>query len=263
MTPERRGFITKEGKTVSHEFAWKYAWDMFNTQVFDYSSDIDRLTGWLKERNVDVRSILEMGCGAGRYLSLLREGGYSCTGVDNDESILRYASLLNSGLDIEFIFSDILQDPPLEVRNKFDLVMAKHLSFPELDLEKVLNYARLALRDEGPKFIVFDFLLGDVDSLPRNMFSVDTLEDGMEVARLNNMELTMGLKRYAWQEVYLMQDALGNFGMKTNRRNLWFTDKVFVEQLLHKLGVSVVCTTSEESGLEGLSGLTIYGNLRN
>lgn len=117
---------------------WKLAWDTFHLQVFDYEGDVRRINNWIQERNLGARSILEIGCGAGRYLKFFRRLGYDCTGMDVDGEILEYTKqlVLQKEIGVKLIESDVLKEIPSSLEEKFDLVLAKHLSFPLNELKK-------------------------------------------------------------------------------------------------------------------------------
>ncbi|GEM_PF-3755745 len=194
---------------------------------------------------------------------LLREYGYDCMGLDKDGEVIDYAKKLTSGVDIKFIVADILGEFPEGIRNRFDLVMVKHLSLSLTDTEKALIYARSSLKDDGPKLIIIDFLIKRTEKPKESISSVDSYaEDSLQIVRLNQMERSVDLDKYNWQEVYFLKQGGTGPDVKVNNRTLWFFAPGSVEELLDKVGISVMKTSSEEVGINGLSGLTIYGKFR-
>lgn len=103
----------------------------------EYSSHL----AFLKDRNRDELRIVDLGCGRGEWLEVLREEGLPAIGVDNNEAQAEAASQL--GLDIEI--SDAItwlaaqKDRSVDFLSAFHLV--EHLEFPVL-----VNLFKEALR---------------------------------------------------------------------------------------------------------------------
>jgi len=242
---------------------WKLAWDTFHLQVFDYEGDVGRINDWIKKESFDVRSILEIGCGAGRYLISLEKLGYKCVGVDKDIDILEYTKqfVLKRETGIKLMQGDILRKIPSILKSKFDLVLVKHLSFSLSDLGKVLDYAKKALTLDGPRLLVFDFLVANRDSLDKNILSIDSaVKDTLFLVRLNQIELREQFNEYCWKEIYIVRDAQSGFTVtKTNQRSLWFISRDDLEKLLRDKGIKVENEIEEVTGVNNLKGVTIYG----
>lgn len=242
---------------------WKFAWDEFHLQVFDYEGDINRVNDWIKRRNYKMKNILEIGCGAARYLMFLEKAGYQCVGVDKEIEILEYAKqfVLSKETNVQLLQGDVLKKIPSAFKAKFDLVLAKHLSFPMSGLEKVLDYAKEALAPDGPKLLIFDFLVVGEDSLEENILSIDSaIKDSLFLVRLNQMKLRGEFNKYRWKEVYIIRDTQSGFTVtKTNQRSLWFISRVALEKLLKDKGIKVENELEEITGINNLKGVTIYG----
>lgn len=94
----------------------------------EYSSYL----AFLRNRNPDELRIVDLGCGRGEWLEVLREEGLPATGVDNNEAQAEAARQL--GLDIEI--SDAItwlatqKDRSVDFLSAFHLV--EHLEFPVL-----------------------------------------------------------------------------------------------------------------------------------
>ena len=56
----------------------------------DYKTEADRLDRLIRERNPSARTLLDVACGTGKHLELLR-GGYEVEGVDLDPEMLGVA----------------------------------------------------------------------------------------------------------------------------------------------------------------------------
>ena len=245
---------------------WKLAWDTFHLQVFNYESDINRINSWIKERSYKVANILEIGCGAGRYLKLLKKLGYKCVGVDKDADILEYARqiVLQDDKEIELVKGDILEGIPSVFKERFDLVLAKHLSFPLVDLEKTLDYAKKALNPKGHRLLVFDFIVANKSNIDKEILSIDNaVKDYLFLVRQNRMELRKELNGYKWEEFYIIRDARDGVSfIKSNTRSLWFLSSDELNKLLKDKGIEIENELREDTGINNLQGVTIYGRFK-
>lgn len=247
-------------------FYWKLAWDTFHLQVFDYEGDVNRIDDWIRRKSYKVENILEIGCGAGHYLKFLKNLAYQCVGVDKDADILEYARqiVLNEDENIRLVQGDILKRIASLLKDKFDLVLAKHLSFSLANLKKILNSAKKALRPRGPRLVVIDFLIGDRSNLDENILSIDSaIKDNLFLVRLNQMKLKREFNEYSWREVYIVRDAQRGFSVnKPNRRSLWFISRDELEKLLKDKGIQIENGSREPTGINNLEGVTIYGRFQ-
>lgn len=245
---------------------WKLAWDTFHLQVFDYKGDVNRINDWIKKRDYNVTDILEIGCGAGRYLKLLKKLGYGCVGIDKDTNILEYARqmVLQEDKNIELAKRDILKRIPSVFKERFDLVLAKHLSFPLANLEKVLDYAKKALNPKGNRLLVFDFMVANRSNVDKEILSIDSaVKDDLFLVRLNRMELMKGSNGYRWEEFYLIRDAREGISFtKINMRHLWFLFQDELNKLLRDKGIEIENELREDTGINNLEGVTIYGKFK-
>jgi len=245
---------------------WKCAWDTFHLQVFDYEDDVKRMHAWIKKQRYGVKNILEVGCGAGRYLKLLKDSGYRCTGIDNDSDILKYArkTVLKKDKNVSLIKADALQEIPVNLENKFDLVIGKHLSFPLDDLRKVLDYTRKSLNSKGPKLVVFDFLIAEANKLEKNILSIDSaIREDLFLIRMNQMELKKVSREYRWEETYIIKEVKSDLMIKkANYRSLWFISFDELERLLRQKEIKIEGESEEVTGINNLKGVTIYGSFQ-
>ena len=246
---------------------WKLAWDTFQLQVFNYKGDVGRINDWIKKGSYKVKNILEIGCGAGRYLKFLKKLGYKCVGVDKDADILEYARqmVLDKDKDIELMQGDILKRTPSSFRGQFDLVFAKHLSFPLVDLEKALDYTKKVLNPKGSRLLMFDFMVADKGNLKEEMFSIDSaIKDNLFLVRLNQMKLRKEFNEYRWKEIYIIKNAQKEEIpiIKINTRSLWFISRDELDKLLKDKDVQVENESREPTGINNLEGVTIYGRFQ-
>lgn len=248
---------------VPDSLKWEHAWNIFNHQVFDYKGEAELIHKWIGDNDYKVNDILDLACGVAYHSLYLRELGYSCMGVDRNIGFLQYAKRFVTGKDIPLIIGDILQEPTREVGNRFDLVLAKHLSFAAKDTETLLLNARKMLRTDGPKLIVLDFITTGREGLERSSFSMDIhAGEGFDIARLNNMELATGIGKYNWQQLYLLKQRGHPLDIKVDSGSLWFHALNDALHLLDMVNVAIDHSRSKFRGITRLPGITIYGKFR-
>lgn len=97
-------------------------------------------------------SIIELGCGAGNYITYFAERGYNSTGVDFCETAIRYALKRSKEQDLgcSFLVGDVTEDISF-IDDTFDLVYdweLLHHIFPEHRAKYIENVKQL-LKPEG------------------------------------------------------------------------------------------------------------------
>ncbi|MDO9044779.1 MAG: class I SAM-dependent methyltransferase [Methanobacteriaceae archaeon] len=138
-------------------YAEKYEYESF---VHGTQGEVDFI-----EKEIDYNKktkILDIGCGTGRHAIELCKRGYSVTGVDLSDSMLKKAAenAHNEGLDIDFINADA-RNLPFE--NEFDLViMICEGAFPLMETDEmnfeILKNAAKASKSDGK--LIFTTLNG-------------------------------------------------------------------------------------------------------
>lgn len=88
-----------------------YAWK-------DYPAEVERLDAVIRERLPDARTILDVACGTGKHLELLRGRGYEVAGVDLDRRMLELARE-RLGPDVPLHVGDMVG---LDLGQTFDVV---------------------------------------------------------------------------------------------------------------------------------------------
>jgi SAM-dependent methyltransferase len=87
----------------------------------NYEKECDIVERILKEHSSKtVKSILDLGCGTGNYAIPLTKRGYSVTGVDISENMLKIARSKNTKRKITFIHGDVKK---INIESKFDLAL--------------------------------------------------------------------------------------------------------------------------------------------
>jgi len=244
----------------------KLAWNTFHLQIFNYEKESRDIDVWIKSKGYRVENILDIGCGAGRHLIELSKLGYKCVGIDRDRAILKHANRLAKleNTAVKFIFGDILKNPQPDLRNKFDLVIGIHLSFPTVNVRKVINYIEKTLSPSGPNLLVFGFLIDNASLLKKIATSIDTaVSEALFLVRLNRMELKKERNEYRWKETYIIKSIDERISIeKTNHRSLWFVSYNAFQEIIGENNIIVDQKNEEPTGIKGLKGVTIYGKFK-
>lgn len=111
----------------------------------------DRLDNYIKVINeyngLDIINCLDIGCGRGEFLELLRENGFNSTGVDiNNEFV---AVCQAKGLNVQkadgLNYLKTLEDNSLDLITGFQII--EHIEVDELNL--IINECRRVLKENG------------------------------------------------------------------------------------------------------------------
>lgn len=139
--------------------------------------------------------ILDVGCGRGEWLELLRESGYTAKGLDLNRVMIDYCH--SKGLDVlegEVIsYLRTLPDLSLGVVTGFHII--EHLSFPQLknllnEVTRVLKPGGLALFETpNPKNLVVGACNFYADPTHRNPLFPDTVQFLLESQGLSNVQI--------------------------------------------------------------------------
>jgi ubiquinone/menaquinone biosynthesis C-methylase UbiE len=148
----------------------------------DYEKSAEILTELIKKyKKSDGKRLLDVGCGTGKHLSILKEK-YSCVGVDISEEMLEYAKKHVNG--VEFRPADMIT---MDLEEKFDIILCLFSSIGYVltleNLRKTITNFANHLKPGGV-VIIEPWLTPSVatDGLP----SMTTYEDDdLKIARLN------------------------------------------------------------------------------
>ncbi len=156
----------------------------------DYDSEADYVAHLAEKFGHQTGSILELGCGTGKYTMCLAERGFSVLGVDFSENMVDRAKQRKVQSDnpiaekTDFKVADIRQ---LKVDRKFDIVVSLFhvLSYQTSndDLHAVFETAREHLNPGG--LFIFDFWYGPAVLTQRPEVREKLIsDDEIEVKRL-------------------------------------------------------------------------------
>ncbi len=107
-------------KTFGKQYSAGYD-QLYRTK--NYGRECDFIESYLKAGPVKVKTVLDLGCGTGGHAILLARRGYSVTGVDRSEDMLRIAreKAEKAGVKINFVLGDITK---LKLDRRFDAVIS-------------------------------------------------------------------------------------------------------------------------------------------
>jgi len=110
---------------------------------------------------IDVKSILDLGCGTGGHSLILAKRGYSVTGVDISKKMLEIAKkkAKHNNLTIEFVQRDIRK---LDLRRKFDVVISMFavISYQTTNKDLIDTFNSVSRHLKRGGVFIFDFWFG-------------------------------------------------------------------------------------------------------
>tara|TARA_B100000780_G_C21054725_1_gene423704 strand:+ start:256 stop:1005 length:750 start_codon:yes stop_codon:yes gene_type:complete len=120
----------------------------------NYRKESHAITKLIKKHKKNSSSILDLGCGTGKYTSSLFKNKFDVTGVDRSEAMLKIAKAKNK--KITFVKSDITK---IKLNQKFDVITTMFDVLSYLNTNKDINIffqkANIHLKNKG--LIFFDF----------------------------------------------------------------------------------------------------------
>lgn len=148
----------------------------------DYAAEARYVHDLVQRHHPAARTMLDLGCGTGRHAQLLGAHGYTLTGVDLSEEMLRTARASNPGLS--FIQGDVRS---VRLGKTFDVVASLFhvMSYQttNADLRAALDTVREHLAPGG--LFVFDCWYGPAVLTSRPETRIKRLEDeSIHVTRL-------------------------------------------------------------------------------
>ncbi len=88
----------------------------------DYEKECDFIEAVFQKYSLDVKTILDLGCGTGGHTLILARRGYQVVGVDRSQDMLEIAKkkAKEASLPVEFISGDVTN---IELQRSFDAVI--------------------------------------------------------------------------------------------------------------------------------------------
>ncbi len=98
--------------------------------------------------NPSSKKIMELGCGPGTFLSMLKPNYTSATGIDNDPNQMAYAKKHYATQKLTFKMGDITK--PLPIENQDIIIISEVIEhIPLKESEKMLKQAKASLKKGG------------------------------------------------------------------------------------------------------------------
>jgi SAM-dependent methyltransferase len=144
MAPENIDFLYQDGRHYDQQ----------------YASAQDDFSFWIDQANQFGDPILELACGTGRFTILLAQAGYSVTGIDTSEPMLKEGrrKAIEAGVEVTWIKAD-MRDFNLD--KKFSLIILTSNTLGHLltlsDFEACMASVRKHLAPNG-RFIIEVFV---------------------------------------------------------------------------------------------------------
>jgi SAM-dependent methyltransferase len=205
---------------------------------------------------------LDLGCGAGHYSAGLAKAGCECVAVDNNPDILAFARSIY-GEAVDFRMGDLLSSRQ-EYEAQFDLVLSRHLSFPETDFHAVIRQMPTYLRPEGPRLVLFDLLVGDPWPPSEGIDAIDFdvgSQFGVFGTRTSRYSLLDQAIRI--EEVYIVgQDSQSEASIYHQVRYLWPLPEKPILESMATVGMEIVDRRDEPVDIRGLRGVSFLVRCR-
>jgi SAM-dependent methyltransferase len=147
----------------------------------DYRTEVDRLDGLIRERHPDARTLLDVACGTGKHLELLRPG-YEVEGFDLDADMLAAARSRLPGVRLHR--ADMVD---FDLGRTFDVVTCLFSSIGYARTDDRLHRAMASMRRHlapGGLVVVEPWFSPD-QWLPGLPHAVMVDEDDLKLARIN------------------------------------------------------------------------------
>jgi hypothetical protein len=143
---------------------------------------------------------------------------------------------------------------------RFDMVLCKHLTFPFAKLKIVLRKARALAYNREKSLLCFDFLVLDNDQkLAKEISSIAAI-DNPEIKGKRESKFSLLNNCYVWNEKYSLNIKNSHKVVKfNNQRKLYFITEQDALWLLDETDIKIRKKLYEVSGIDGLTGMGIYG----
>ena len=97
-------------------------YDLLNSNK-DYKAEVDFVNTLIRENSINVKTLLDMGCGTGAHAEIFCDKGYKVHGIDLSKEMLKIAKTRQKGKEENLTFShSSIQD--LNLNKKFDAIIS-------------------------------------------------------------------------------------------------------------------------------------------
>lgn len=145
------------------------------THKKNYENDVALIKQIIKEYELNVKKILDIGCGTGTHAKLLTEEGFIVTGIDKSRKIIEQA--VKKVPKSRFIAKDMLK---INLNEEFDLVICMYGTIHYLNSKRKIRKAfkkfRKHLRKGGAVIIELGLIKDNFNPDKTDMSSFDSGE---------------------------------------------------------------------------------------
>ena len=165
-----------------------------NAESGEYKTEADKYFESLIPQNFCNQSVLDHGCGSGRYGELLcKRGAKSVLGIDLSPAMIREATKRKKEQHLqqmEFVIGDI-NNLAVE-KNKFDFVFSCYSLVYSVNISKVMEGISESLKENGEVLIETNvaFIKNNKDEIKKNAIPI-ILERGESRVLIKNFAITM------------------------------------------------------------------------
>ncbi|MEM5872305.1 MAG: class I SAM-dependent methyltransferase [Candidatus Aenigmatarchaeota archaeon] len=194
-------------KTLAKYYDLIYTWK-------DYKKEVEFIEKLLKYNK--LKDILDVGCGTGSHASLLIKRGFSVTGIDISDDMLKIAR--KKVKNAKFIKADMRN---FDFKKKFDAIIcmftALNYNFTKKDLERTFTCVSKHLKNNG--IIIFDIARIRKDMKIRRFDIVTAKDKRIELARITQWNPDLENRKWILDSIFLVNDN-GKFIFKTDKHDL-------------------------------------------
>ena len=113
---------------------------------------INKITNFILKNTTLQSRLLDLGCGPGLYTSLLKDKGYTVTGIDFNSASIDYA--ISQRQDIKYIFGDYIINYPAGTYDTVIMIYCDMGTHSDTDRNTLLSNIYNSLDDNG--ILLFD-----------------------------------------------------------------------------------------------------------
>ena len=229
----------------------------------DYLSEVNYVESLIKKYSeIEVKSILDLGCGTGRHDIEFAKKRYKVTGIDQSETMLDIANKESSNENTRYIKGDARY---LELNEKFDAVVSLfHVASYQTSNDDLVNYFKTASKHlkKGGIFL-FDFWYGPAVLHLKPQHKEKFIEnDFLRIKRITSPALKPNLNQVEVNFENIIEDkTAGKTQIIKETHNMRYLFLPELEFFLKGEGLSLLkfseWMTDKEMSLDSWNGLVV------
>lgn len=229
----------------------------------DYLSEVNYVEGVIKKYSeIEVKSILDLGCGTGRHDIHFANKGYKVTGIDLSDTMLQIAEKDSPHPNCHYLKGDART---LKLHEKFDAIISLfHVASYQTSNEDLKNYFNTAFTHLKPGGIfVFDFWYGPAVLHMKPEYREKVMEDqNLKIKRITRPALKPNINQVEVNFENIIEDKkTGNLNTIKETHNMRYLFLPELEFFLKGEGFSVLSAhewmTNNDINLNSWNGVMI------